>query len=363
VDMIGLDEIRAAQNTPAPDGRLTGVGMGSYVEQTAHGTSVFASWGVAMVPGYEQATVRLTPDGGLELRIGVQSHGQGMETSMAQMANEVLGIDPAKVTVTHGDTGLTPYSTGTYASRSMVMAGGATARACRVLAERMEIIGAHLLQCERAEVSVRGGKVVSGKGDVSFAEIGRVWYLNPDELPDDVDQGGVEVTMGYRPEPDSGAFTYASHACKVAVDIDTGAVEVLDYAIVEDCGTMVNPMIVEGQTYGGATQGIGTALLEESPYDAFGNPGASTFADYMMPGATDAPHFRIDHMESPSPFTEYGIKGMGEGGTIPTPAAIGNAINDALKSIGAEVNETPFTPRRVRAAIEAALKNRQGEAA
>jgi len=363
VDMIGLDEIRAAQNTPASDGRLTGVGMGSYVEQTAHGTSVFASWGVAMVPGYEQATVRLTPDGGLELRIGVQSHGQGMETSMAQMANEVLGIDPAKVTVTHGDTGLTPYSTGTYASRSMVMAGGATARACRVLAERMEIIGAHLLQCERAEVSVRGGKVVSGKGDVSFAEIGRVWYLNPDELPDDVDQGGVEVTMGYRPEPDSGAFTYASHACKVAVDIDTGAVEVLDYAIVEDCGTMVNPMIVEGQTYGGATQGIGTALLEESPYDAFGNPGASTFADYMMPGATDAPHFRIDHMESPSPFTEYGIKGMGEGGTIPTPAAIGNAINDALKSIGAEVNETPFTPRRVRAAIEAALKNRQGEAA
>ena len=169
--------------------------------------------------------------------------------------------------------------------------------------------------------------------------------------------------MGYRPEPDSGAFTYASHACKVAVDIDTGAVEVLDYAIVEDCGTMVNPMIVEGQTYGGATQGIGTALLEESPYDAFGNPGASTFADYMMPGTTDAPHFRIDHMESPSPFTEYGIKGMGEGGTIPTPAAIGNAINDALKSIGAEVNETPFTPRRVRAAIEAALKNRQGEAA
>ena len=128
-DMIGFDDIRREQQTPPADGRLIGVGMGSYVEQTAHGTSVFASWGVAMVPGYEQATVRLTPDGGLELRIGVQSHGQGMETSMAQMANEVLGIDPAAVTVTHGDTGLTPYSTGTYASRSMVMAGGATARA------------------------------------------------------------------------------------------------------------------------------------------------------------------------------------------------------------------------------------------
>ena len=363
VDMIGLDKIRAEQAAAKDDSRLIGVGMGSYVEQTAHGTSVFASWGVAMVPGYEQATVRLTPDGGLELRIGVQSHGQGMETSMAQMAYEVLGIDPEKVMVTHGDTGLTPYSTGTYASRSMVMAGGATARACRVLAERMEIIAAHLLQCERAEVSVRGGKIVSGKGEVSFAEIGRVWYLNPDELPDDVDQGGVEVTMGYRPEPDSGAFTYASHACKVAVDIDSGKVKILDYAIVEDCGTIVNPMIVEGQTYGGATQGIGTALLEESTYDSFGNPGASTFADYKMPGATDAPHYRIDHMESPSPFTEYGIKGMGEGGTIPTPAAIGNAINDALKEIGAEVTETPFTPRRILEAIAAANRNRQGDAA
>ena len=170
VDMIGLEKVRANQGAPTDDGRIIGVGMGSYVEQTAHGTSVFSSWGVAMVPGYEQATVRLTPDGGLELRIGVQSHGQGMETSMAQMAYEVLGIDPDNVMVTHGDTGLTPYSTGTYASRSMVMAGGATARACGVLAERMEIIGAHLMQCERTEVSIAGGKVVMGKGEVSFGD-------------------------------------------------------------------------------------------------------------------------------------------------------------------------------------------------
>ncbi len=356
-DLIALDAVRERQKNSDPDGKLIGVGLGSYVEQTAHGTSVFAGWGVSMVPGYEQATVRLTPDGGLELRIGVQSHGQGMETTMAQMACEILGIDPDQVTVTHGDTGLTPYSTGTYASRSMVMAGGATARACRTLARRMEIIGAHLLQCDRSRVSVRNGAVVGENGAVSFAEIGRVWYLNPDELPEDVDQGGVEVTMGYRPEPDSGAFTYATHACVVAVDPDIGKVEVLDYAILEDCGTMVNPMIVEAQTFGGATQGIGTALLEESGYDANGQPVASTFADYMMPGATDAPHYRIAHLETPSPFTEFGIKGMGEGGTIPTPAAIGNAINDALKPIGAEVNHTPFTPRRVRAAIAAARQD------
>ncbi len=350
-ELIGLEDVRRRQKERQPDGRLIGVGFGSYVEQTAHGTSVFASWGVSMVPGYEQATVRLTPDGGLELRLGVQSHGQGMETTMAQMAHEILGIDPANVSVTHGDTGLTPYSTGTYASRSMVMAGGATARACRVLAERMELIGAHLMQCERSEAQVRDGKIVSGRGEVSFAEIGRVWYLNPDELPDDVDQGGVEVTMGYRPEPDSGAFTYATHACVVGVDPDTGQVDVLDYAIVEDCGTMVNPMIVEAQTFGGATQGIGTALLEESGYDESGQPLASTFADYMMPGTGEAPRYRITHTETPSPFTEFGIKGMGEGGTIPTPAAIGNAINDALSSVSGEVRQTPFTPQRVLAAL------------
>lgn len=353
-EMIGLEGVRRRQLEPEPDGRLIGVGFGSYVEQTAHGTSVFAGWGVAMVPGYEQATVRLTPDGGLELRLGVQSHGQGMETTMAQMAHEILGIDPGSVTVTHGDTGLTPYSTGTYASRSMVMAGGATARACRVLAERMERIGAHLMQCGVEEAKVRGGKVVSGRGEVSFAEIGRVWYLNPDELPADVDQGGVEVTMGYRPEPDSGAFTYATHACVVAVDPDTGGVEVLDYVIVEDCGTMVNPMIVEAQTFGGATQGIGTALLEESGFDDAGQPLASTFADYMMPGAGEAPRYRITHTETPSPYTEFGIKGMGEGGTIPVPAAVGNAINDALRRVGGEIWHTPFTPRRVLAALQGA---------
>jgi carbon-monoxide dehydrogenase large subunit len=186
LDAIDIEAIRAEQKDQTGDRRI-GVGLSIFCEQGAHGTSVYHGWGIPMVPGFEQAGARLTPDGGLELRIGVQSHGQGMETSMAQMAYEVLGIDPEKVMVTHGDTGLTPYSTGTYASRSMVMAGGATARACRVLAERMEIIAAHLLQCERAEVSVRGGKIVSGKGEVSFAEIGRVWYLNPDELPDDVD--------------------------------------------------------------------------------------------------------------------------------------------------------------------------------
>jgi carbon-monoxide dehydrogenase large subunit len=274
------------------------------------------------------------------------------------VANEVLGIDPAKITVIHGDTGLTPYSTGTYASRSIVMAGGAVARSCRVLAERIKTIGAHLLQCRPDEVVIQDAHVKGPAGEVPFSEIGRVWYMNPEELPAAVDVNGVEAVVGYRPDPDHGTFSYSTHAAVVAVDPETGAVEVLDYVVIEDCGTMVNPMVVAGQTYGGATQGIGTALYEESPFDGAGQPLASTFADYHMPGATEAPRYRLEHLVSPSPHTEFGIKGMGEGGTIPTPAVIGNAVNDALKSLGAEINETPITPRRVLAAIEKARKAR-----
>ncbi len=358
-DMIDVEAVRARQRKGEPDGRLIGLGFGSYTEQTAHGTSVFASWGVQMVPGYEQAGAKLTPDGGLELKVGVQSHGQGMETTLAQIACEVLGIDPANVTVIHGDTGLTPYSTGTYASRSIVMAGGAVSRACKVLAGRMAAIGAHLMQCAREEVNVAGGVVSGPAGEVPFSEIGRVWYMNPEELPGDVDMGGVEAVMGYRPDPDHGTFSYSTHAAVIALDPDTGAVEVLDYAVVEDCGTMVNPMVVSGQCYGGAAQGIGTALFEESPFDEAGQPLASTFADYHLPGASEVPAIRVEHMITPSPHTEFGLKGVGEGGTIPTPAVIGNAVNDALRGFGAEVNQTPITPRRVLAAIAAA----RGEAA
>ncbi len=355
--LIDLDGVRARQRAGDPDGRLIGVGFATFVEQTAHGTSVFEGWGLPMVPGFEQATARLTPDGGLELRIGVHSHGQGMETTMAQVANEVLGIDPDRISLIHGDTALTPYSVGTLASRSMVMAGGAVARACAVLARRMTTIGAHLLQCGEAEVVVRDGRVIGPTGEVDFAEIGRVWYIHPEELPDNADRGGVEVTAGYRPEPDTGAFAYGSTAAVVAVDPELGSVEILDFLTVEDCGRMVNPMIVAGQIIGGTAQGIGTALYEESPYSETGQPLATTFVDYTMPGPTELPMIRVEHMESPSPFTEYGIKGVGESGAISPPATIANAINDALGAIGVELREAPMTPRRVLAAIQQARRS------
>jgi aerobic carbon-monoxide dehydrogenase large subunit len=351
VEAVDLPGFRERQEAARAEGRLLGIGFATYCEQAAHGTTVYAAWGIPMVPGFEQATARVTPDGGLELRIGVHSHGQGMETSMAQVASEILGIDTAVVNVVHGDTALTPYSTGTWGSRSMVMAGGAVSRSCEIIAERVRAIGAHLLQTTADRVELADGRISSGNGSVDFAEIARVWYKAPELLPPDVAHEGLEVTAGYKPKVDSGTFSYATHAVIVEVDPDFGSVKIEDYVVVEDGGTLVNPLIVDGQIIGGVAQGIGTALYEESPYSAEGQPLASTFVDYIIPGPCEVPDIRIFHMETPSPFTAHGIKGIGEGGAIAPPAAIANAINDALRPLGAEVATTPVTPHRLLAAI------------
>src|SRR5262249_26814696 len=225
------------------------------------------------------------------------SHGQGMETTLAQVAHEITGIDIANIRVVHGDTGLTPYSTGTYASRSIVMAGGAVANACKALLPRFVAIGAHIMQCAVNTARYENGQIIGPQRSIPLREVAQAWYLRPDRLPPDVDVNGLETTVGFKPTRDSGAFSYASHAAAVAVDIELGDVEILDYVIVEDCGTLVNPMVVDGQTLGGVAQGIGTALYEESPYDVNGQPLASTFADYLLPGPTEIPAMRIFHME------------------------------------------------------------------
>ena len=355
-DQLGVDAWRARQKKGEADGRKIGIGFASYCEQSAHGTSVFATWGLPLVPGYDQSAVKLTPDGGLEVRVGVHSHGQGMETTFAQVAHEILGIDVQRIKVMHGDTGNTPYSTGTYASRSMVMAGGATINACMELLPRIVKIGAHLLGCNEGEARFDKGRGVVGPQDksVDLKTICETWYLRPDRAPLDVDRRGLEVSVSYKPERDTGAFSYASHAVAVAVDMETGQVEILDYVVAEDCGTLVNPMIVEGQAIGGIAQGIGTALYEEIQYDANGQPNASTLADYLLPGPTEIPAMRIYHLETPSPYTMYGMKGMGEGGAIAPPAVLFNAVNDALRAYGVEVNKTPLTPHRLLEAIEKA---------
>jgi aerobic carbon-monoxide dehydrogenase large subunit len=357
-----LPALRARQAKGEPDGRLLGFGLSIYCEQAAHGTSVYAGWGIPMVPGHEQATVRVTPDGGLELRVGVHSHGQGLETTLAQVAFEILGIDTSKVKVILGDTAVTPYSTGTWGSRSMVMAGGAVASACREIEMRARQIGASLLQVKTEDVQFANGRVISAASEVGMQDIARAWYLRPQDLPSDVHRGGLEATVGYKPERDSGTFSYAAHAVMVAVDPELGDVEILDYVIVEDGGKLVNPMIVDGQIYGGLAQGIGTALYEEMPFDKNGQPLATTFADYLLPGPTEVPEPRLDHMETLAPYTEFGVKGIGEGGAIAPPAAIANAVNDALKGLGAELLCSPITPHRVLEAIATAKHRGTGAA-
>ncbi len=347
LEMIDVDAVRARQKRGEPDGRLIGLGVATYNEQSAHGTSVFANWGTPLVPGADQAFVRLTPDGGAEIRVGVHSHGQGMETTFAQIVNEILGIDISRVKMVHGDTGRTPYSTGTYASRSMVMSGGAVARASKALLPKLLHIGAHLLKADKDDVVFEDGRVRAGDASVSIAEIANAWYLHPQKLPQDVDPAGLEISLAYKPKVDTGSFSYASQAVVVAVDPKTGLVEILDYVMVEDCGRMINPMVVEGQAIGGVAQGIGTALYEEAPYDDQGQPMASTLADYVMPGAMEVPNIRFDHFETLSPNTEFGAKGVGEGGAIAPPATITSAINDALRGYDVLMAQTPVTPDRI----------------
>ena len=356
VSALDLPAWRARQKRGEPDDRRIGVGVSVYCEQGAHGTSVYHGWGIPMVPGYEQCSARLSPDGVLELRIGAHSHGQSLETTLAQVASEVLGIAPDKVRLVHGDTALTPYSTGTWGSRCMVMSGGAVASACEEIAARVRHIASRLLEVGEADLVLEDGavRICGTDRGMTLAEVAHVWYRQPQRLPPDVDPGGLEATTGYRGVRDTGTFSYACHAVALAVDTETGEVELLDYVIVEDGGTLVNPMVVDGQIIGGTAQGIGTALYEEMPYDERGQPLATTLADYLLPGATEMPPLRIEHMETPSPLSFFGQKGIGEGGAIAPPAAIANAVNDALAPLGAELLVSPITPQRVVEAIEAA---------
>jgi carbon-monoxide dehydrogenase large subunit len=333
-NMIGLSKIRKSQKFQQTNGRRIGVGFSIYCEQAAHGTSVYYGWGIPMVPGHEQCAARLTPDGVLELRIGAHSHGQGMETTLAQVAHTILGVDPDHVRLILGDTALTPYSTGTWGSRSMVMSGGAVAAACDVIADRIKAIASKLLEVSAADLVLENGNVrVEGTDRrLSLGEVAHVWYRKPQLLPADVDPAGLEATAGYKAKVDTGTFSYACHAASVAVDTETGH-----------------------------AQGVGTALYEEMPFDAQGQPLATTLADYLLPSATEVPAMRIDHLETPSPYTRFGQKGIGEGGAIAPPAAIANAVNDALAPLGVEITESPLTPRRIVEALLRADKFRAGK--
>ncbi len=356
-DMINLPAVRRRQAAGEPDGRAIGIGFAFYTEQSGHGTAEFVKRKFRVIPGYESANVRMLPDGSVIIHVGVQNHGQGHETTLAQIAAHELTIDPDRISLRYGDTATSPYGFGTFASRSIVFAGGAVAKSCRALVEKIRRIGAHLLQTDVANTRVESGAVHGTSGKIGIGEIAFIANVRQEQLPTGMEPL-LEAVGTYEPTVSGGVFAYGAHAVIVAVDPDSGVVELLDYVVAEDCGTMINPMIVDGQVQGGIAQGIGTALYEEIPYDELGQPLATTFGDYMVPCAPEIPDVRLAHLISPATATEYGVKGLGEGGAIAPPAAIANAVADAFRGIGASFNETPLTPRRVSDAIDLARRSK-----
>jgi carbon-monoxide dehydrogenase large subunit len=349
--------LRQMQAEARQQGRYLGIGLATYTEQTAHATSEFVKRGGPIVLAYDTAAVRMDPSGKVTVMASMQSHGQGMETTFAQLAADQLGVPLADVTVLHGDTTISPYGMGTFASRSAVLCGGATQLAAGQVRDKLLRLAGHLLEARPEDLELASGECrVRGvpARSMSIHDLARIAYHHVEKLPPG-ESIGLEARHAYDAAPGGGTFTNSAQLALVELSPETGAVRLLRYVIVEDCGRMINPLVVEGQIHGGIAQGIGTALFEESIYDEQGQLLNTSFLDYLLPGAMDVPTMDIHHLETPSPFTIGGFKGMGEGGAIAPGAVIANAVSDALQPFGRiAANELPLTPERVLRLIEAA---------
>jgi len=347
----GYDALRAAQSKARAEGRLVGIGLASYAELTGIGSRISASPGMPINTGTETTTVRIDSTGAVTACFGVASHGQGLETTLAQVIADELGARLEDVQIIQGDSAAVPHGTGTYASRSAVLAGGAATVAARALKERLARIAGHLMEAAPADIEVSGGvaRVAGTDRKLSFREVARAVYSEMGRLPKEVRE---DLTQTSTYDPYFGTTTSATHLCQVEIDPDTCAVEIQRYVVAEDCGRIINPTIVEGQVHGAVAQGIGAALLEELVYDDYGQLLTASLVDYIVPSAPEVPQIETHHVESESPSTVGGFRGMGEGGTIGAPAAVANAISDALAPLGIEILELPVTPERLYRAIE-----------
>ncbi len=346
---IGYQQFRREQKEALQQGRYIGIGFAAYTEQTAHTTVEFVKRGVPVVFGYETAQVRMDPSGKVTVTTGIHSHGQGLETSLAQLVADALQVDLSDVTIKYGDTLVAPYGMGTFASRSAVLAGGAAFLAARDVLAKAKRIAAAMLEASADDLEVSEGRFyVKGSPDryLTWRDVARAAYHRPEKLPEG-EEPGLEAVHYYEPKPGTGTFANSVHVAVVEVDPNTGVVKVLRYLVVEDCGKMINPMIVDGQVHGGVTQGIGGALLEELVYDDQGQLLNTSFMDYLIPTATDVPAYEVHHLETPSPLTVGGMKGMGEGGAIAPGPAIANAVCDALRPFNVRVTRLPLKPERV----------------
>jgi carbon-monoxide dehydrogenase large subunit len=332
--LVDYDGFRAEQKQARDAGRYLGIGIACYVEETALGP-------------YETGTVRVEPSGRVVVLTGACSSGQGHATVLAQIAADELGVSPDDVTVVHGDTDVVLDGVGTYASRSAAIAGTAVRNAGAAARKKTLVIAAHLLEANAADLDIQAGRIfVAGSQEraVTLAEAASA--VTPfGQLPPGIDTFGIDETNVF--VPPTNAFPYGIHIATTEVDIETGMVKVLTLAVVSDAGRLINPLIVDGQYHGGIALGIGGALLEEIVYDDEGQPLNPNLMEYLLPGVDNMPEIRLEHLQTPTPHNPDGIKGCGEGGAIGPPAAIANAVSDALSPFGIVVRQTPVTPRRV----------------
>ena len=349
LEAIDYPAFRAKQTKLRGEGRYLGVGISSYVEQTAWGSDSSAQAGTPL-PSHDNSTVTMDPGGKVTIGTSVSSHGQGHETSLAQVAADGLGIDIADVRVLHGDTLTSPYGLGTYASRSAVIGGATVARASADVREQVLRVAGKMFEASPEDLVIEDGIIsVAGAPSLSktMEEVAFAAYWDGDlrdEEPGENHQPLLSSTRFYDPPA-----TY-SNGCVVVlteVDTDTGVVKLDRIVVVEDCGTVINPMIVDGQVHGAIMQGIGGALLEHLIYDEDGQPLTTTYMDYLVPTAMGMPNMEVHHLETPSPFSIGGIKGMGEGGQVAAPGAVANAVADALAPFNASITHFPLSPDNV----------------
>jgi carbon-monoxide dehydrogenase large subunit len=352
MEMIDYDALRADQEEARKQGKHRGIGIASFIELTNPSPFMYGIGG-ARISAQDGCTVRMDPDGSVVALSGVTEQGQGTEAMLSQVVAEGVGVTPDKVRIITGDTQVTPYGGGTWASRGAGIGGEAALQAARALRGSILEVAASMLQADAAKLDIRAGQVVdaaSGEERMLLEELGRIVYFRGDTLPKDLPRELVQtrhfITMDY-----PFAFTNGVQASYLEVDTDTGVVTLLKHWCVEDCGRVINPQLVDEQIRGGIVQGLGGALYEEIHYDEDGQLLNGSMADYLVPMAGEMPDMQIGHVETPTGESELGAKGAGEAGTAGAPAAVMNAINDALRPLGAQVTEMPFTPERILRAL------------
>jgi aerobic carbon-monoxide dehydrogenase large subunit len=352
---VDLDAFRREQAELRQQGVYRGIGFSTYMEICGLAPSrVVGPSGVGLQGGfYESAVVRVHPSGSATVLTGTSPHGQGIDTTFAQIVADRLGIEPGQVEVVHGDSGRGPFGLGTYGSRSLAVGGEAVRRAAEKVVDKVKRIVAHHLEAAPEDIELRDGKFsVKGSPDkgMALSEASLSAYV-PENVPEGMEPG-LEETTFY--DPDNFVFPFGAHAAIVDVDADTGKVSLVRYVAVDDCGPAINPMIIEGQVHGGIVHGLGQALYEQVAYDEDGQLVTGTFVDYALPTAAEFPSFETDRQETPSPTNGLGVKGVGEAGTIASSPTVVNAVVDALRPLGVTFINMPLTPMRVWEAIQSA---------